>query len=105
MLGAVVAGCPQKSVDYTPTACAEEETITKEASGSSGLVLKATTMKAGPINDAVRVQIQSVGVVKILELNAISSFYPKHKQIDYLKTAQLQLLDSEITHMSMSVDT
>ncbi|CAH1996831.1 unnamed protein product [Acanthoscelides obtectus] len=45
---AVVAGCPQKSVDYTPTACAEEETITEEASGSSGPVLKATTMKAIP---------------------------------------------------------
>ncbi|CAH1990025.1 unnamed protein product [Acanthoscelides obtectus] len=45
---AVVAGCLQRSVDYTPTACAEEETITDEASGSSGPVLKATTMKAGP---------------------------------------------------------
>ncbi|CAH1977647.1 unnamed protein product [Acanthoscelides obtectus] len=39
--------CPQKNVDYTPTACAEEETITEEASGSSEPVLKATTMKAG----------------------------------------------------------
>ncbi|CAH1976397.1 unnamed protein product [Acanthoscelides obtectus] len=38
----------QKSVDYTPTACAEEETITEEASGSSGPVLEATIMKAGP---------------------------------------------------------
>ncbi|CAH1958437.1 unnamed protein product [Acanthoscelides obtectus] len=45
---AVVAGCPQKTIYYTPTACAEEETITEEASGSSGPVLKATTMKAGP---------------------------------------------------------
>ncbi|CAH1985234.1 unnamed protein product [Acanthoscelides obtectus] len=40
--------CPQKSVDYTSTACAEGETITEEASGSSGPVLKATTKKAGP---------------------------------------------------------
>ncbi|CAH1982815.1 unnamed protein product [Acanthoscelides obtectus] len=39
----------KKCVDYTPTACAEEETITEEASGSAGPVLKATTMKAGPI--------------------------------------------------------
>ncbi|CAH1962867.1 unnamed protein product [Acanthoscelides obtectus] len=38
----------KKCVDYTPTACAEEETITEEASGSAGPVLKATTMKAGP---------------------------------------------------------
>ncbi|CAH2011642.1 unnamed protein product [Acanthoscelides obtectus] len=45
---AVVAGCPQKSVHCTPTACTEEETITEEASGSSGPVLKATTMKVGP---------------------------------------------------------
>ncbi|CAH1962758.1 unnamed protein product [Acanthoscelides obtectus] len=47
-LGAVVAGCPQKIFDYTPTACSKEETITEEASGSSRPVLKATTMKAGP---------------------------------------------------------
>ncbi|CAH2013540.1 unnamed protein product [Acanthoscelides obtectus] len=46
--GAVVAGCPQKIVDYTPTACSKEETITEEASGSSRPVLKTTTMKAGP---------------------------------------------------------
>ncbi|CAH2015159.1 unnamed protein product [Acanthoscelides obtectus] len=37
----------KKSVDYIPTACAEEETITEEASRSAGPVLKATTMKAG----------------------------------------------------------
>ncbi|CAH1964511.1 unnamed protein product [Acanthoscelides obtectus] len=29
---------PTKSVHYPPTACAEEETITEEASGSSGPV-------------------------------------------------------------------
>ncbi|CAH1957192.1 unnamed protein product [Acanthoscelides obtectus] len=46
--GAVVAGCPQKSIDYTPTACAEKETITEKASRSAGPVLKATTIKAGP---------------------------------------------------------
>ncbi|CAH2017258.1 unnamed protein product [Acanthoscelides obtectus] len=45
--------CPQKSIDYTPAACAEEETITEEASGSSGPVLKATTMKAGPTLECV----------------------------------------------------